>query len=145
MTKTTNPFAAALRPMLTNWVLFQHIYEEFVIRSHIQAYKGNMNVYGPLWTLTCICAVWTFFPYYSLSFLSLFLQKRLYHPLHHRQSHERLSPSSQHHVLLHPPYILLLFIRTISPYFICINRVDTTLYLTSIWVLCSLGQHLFKS
>ena len=48
-----------------------------------------------------------FFSYYSLSFLSLFLHKRLYHPLHHRQSHDRLSPSSQHHVLLHPPYILL--------------------------------------
>ena len=54
-------------------------------------------------------------------FLSLFLHKRLYHPLHHRQSHERLSPSLQHHrqshdrlspssqyhVLLHLSYILL--------------------------------------
>ena len=82
-----------------------HIYEEFVIRSHIQAYKGDANIYGPLWTLTCICAVWTFFfffSYYFLSFLSLFLHKRLYHPLHHRQLHERLSPSSQHHILLHP-------------------------------------------
>ena len=38
-----------------------HIYEEFVIQSHIQAYKGDMNVYGPLWTLTCICTVWTYF------------------------------------------------------------------------------------
>ena len=83
------------------------INEEFVIRSHIQAYKGDANIYGPLWTPTCICAVWTFFPYYSLSFLSLFLHKRLYHPLHHRQLHERLSPSLQHHVLLHSSYILL--------------------------------------
>ena len=41
--------------------------------------------------------------------------------------------------------ILLLFIRTISPYFTCINWVDTTLYSTSIWVLCSLSQQLFKS
>ena len=40
-------------------------------------------------------------------FLSLFLHKRLYHPLHHRQSHDRLSPSSQYHVLLHLSYILL--------------------------------------
>ena len=43
-----------------------------------------------------------FFPYYSLFFPSLFLHKR-----HHRQSHEKLSPSLQHHVLLHPSYILL--------------------------------------
>ena len=41
--------------------------------------------------------------------------------------------------------ILLLFIRTISPYFTCINRVDTALYSISIWVICSLGQHLFIS
>ena len=124
--------------------IYIHTNEEFMVWSCIQAYKGDANIYGPLWTLTCICAMWTFFPYYSLSFLSLFLHKRLHHPPHHRQSHDRLSPSSQHHVLLHPPYILLLFIRTISPYFTCINRVDTTLYLISIWVLCSLGQHLFK-
>ena len=83
------------------------INEEFVIWSCIQAYKGDTNVYGPLWTPTCICAIWTFFPYYSLSFLSLFLHKRLYHPQHHRQLHERLSPSLQHHVLLHSSYILL--------------------------------------
>ena len=48
-----------------------------------------------------------FFTYYSLFFPSLFLHKRLYHPLHHQQSHERLSPSLQHHILLHPSYILL--------------------------------------
>ena len=51
--------------------------------------------------------------------------------------------------VLHPPYILvnilLLFIRTISPYFTCINRVDTTLYLILIWVLYSLGQTFSKS
>ena len=44
-----------------------------------------------------------------------------------------------------PPYILLLFIRTIFPYFICINRVDTTLYSISIWGLYSLSQQFFKS
>ena len=26
-----------------------------------KAYKGNMNIYGPLWTPTCICTVWTYF------------------------------------------------------------------------------------
>ena len=29
-----------------------------------------------LWTPTCICAVWTFFPYYSLSFLFLLFPKK---------------------------------------------------------------------
>ena len=53
-------------------MLYKCIYilinEEFVIWSRIQAYKGDTNVYGPLWTPTCICTIWTFFPYYSLSF-----------------------------------------------------------------------------
>ena len=84
-----------------------HIYEEFAIRSRIQAYKGDVNVYGPLWTLTCICAMWTSFLIILYVFPSLFLPKRHYHPLHHRQSHDRLSPSPQHHVWFHPPYILL--------------------------------------
>ena len=53
-----------------------HIYEEFIIRSHIQAYNGDANVYGLLWTPTCICTVWTFFPYYFLSFLFLLLPKK---------------------------------------------------------------------
>ena len=111
------------------------------IFRHTRATRTFMDPYGPQ-HVYALCG--HFFTYYSLSFLSLFLHKRLYHPLHHQQSHDRLSPSSQHHILLHPPYILLLFIRTISPYFTCINQVDTTLYLISIWVLCSLSQHLFK-
>ena len=41
--------------------IHMHIYKEFTIQSHIQAYKGDMNVYGPLWTPTCICTVWTYF------------------------------------------------------------------------------------
>ena len=41
--------------------IHMHIYKEFAIWSRIQAYKGDVNVYGPLWTPTCICAVWTFF------------------------------------------------------------------------------------
>ena len=131
--------------------IHMHIYEEFVIWSRIQAYKGDANVYGPLWTLTYICTVWTSFLIILYIFHSLFLPKRLYHSLHHRQSHDRLSPSSQHHVWLHPPifscllHILLLFVRTFSPYFTCINRVGITLYSISIWVLCSLGQQFFKS
>ena len=124
--------------------------EEFVIRSHIQAYKGDANVYGPLWTLTCICAMWTFFLIIPYLFFSYYFPKRLYHPLHYWQSHDRLSPSSQHHVSLHPPIfsclvnILLLFIKTFSPLFTCINRVDTILYSISIWVLFSLSQQFSK-
>ena len=87
--------------------IYTHINEEFTIRSRIQAYKGNANIYGPLWTPTCICAVQTSFLIILYIFPSLFLPKRLYHSPYHRQSYDRLSPSSQHHVLLHPPYILL--------------------------------------
>ena len=125
--------------------------EEFMIQSRIQAYKGDANVYGPLWTWHVYAPCGHFSLIISYLFFSYYFPKRLYHPLHYRQSHDRLSPSSQHHLSLHPPIfsclvnILLLFIRTFSPLFTCINRVDTTLYSTSIWVLCSLGQHLFKS
>ena len=41
--------------------IYMHIYEEIKVQSHIQAFKGNANVYGPLWTPTCICAMWTHF------------------------------------------------------------------------------------
>ena len=98
---------------LTNILRIPHkcihidIHEEFAIRSHIQAYKGDANIYGPLWTLTSICAVWTYFLIILYVFPLIFFPKRLYHPLHHRQSHDRLSPSPQHHVWLHLPYILL--------------------------------------
>ena len=50
--------------------IHMHIYEEFVIRSCIQAYKGDVNLYGPLWTPTCICAMWTYFSLFSMFFLS---------------------------------------------------------------------------
>ena len=131
--------------------IYVHTHEEFTMQTHIQAYKGNTNVYGPLWTLTHICTIWTYFSYYSLCSFSLIFPKRHYHSPYHRQSHDRLFPSPQHHVCLHPPifscllHILLLFLRTISPYFTCINQVDTTPYLTSIWVLYSLSQPLSKS
>ena len=38
-----------------------HAYKVFAMWSHIQAYTGNVNIYGPLLTLTCICARWTYF------------------------------------------------------------------------------------
>ena len=129
-----------------------HIYEEFIIRSRIQAYNGNANIYGPLWTPTCIYAVWTFFPYYFLSFLFLLLPKKDF--IIPYIINNRMTDSPHHHSIMYyftPPifsclfHILLLFVRTFSPLFTCINRVDITLYLTLIWVLFSLGQHLSKS
>ena len=66
----------------------------------------------------------------------------------------RMTDSPNHHSIMYyftPPmfscllHFLLLFIRTFSPLFTCINQVDTTLYLISILVLCSLGQQLSKS
>ena len=63
--------------------IYMHIYEEFEVQSHIQAYKGDVNVYGPLWTLTCICTVWTHFFIILYVFIFLFPPKRYYHPLHH--------------------------------------------------------------
>ena len=66
----------------------------------------------------------------------------------------RMTDSPHHHSIMYcftPPifsclfHILLLFVRTFSPLFTCINRVDTTLYLILIWVLYSLGQTFSKS
>ena len=87
--------------------IYIHTNEEFVIWSHIQAYKGDANVYGPLWTPTCICAVWTFFPYYSLSFLSLFLPKKtLSSPTSSTIACQSL-PIITASCITSPPYILL--------------------------------------
>ena len=107
-----------------------------------------MDPYGPRHVYAPCGHISLLFFMFSLSYS---FPKRLYHPLHHCQSHNRLSPSPQHHVWLHPPIfsclvnILLLFVRTFSPLFTCINQVGTMLYSTSIWVLCSLSQQLSKS
>ena len=58
--------------------IHMHIYEEFVIWSRIKAYKGDANVNGPLWTPTCICAMWIYFLIILYVFPFLFLPKRLY-------------------------------------------------------------------
>ena len=102
--------------------IYSLTHEVFTMQSCIQAYKGNMDVYGPLWTPSSICAIWT---YFSLNILYvfplLFLLKRHYHSPFHQQLYDRLFPSPQHHVCLHPPifscmlHILLLFVWTISP------------------------------
>ena len=121
----------------------------------LEPYSGIQWQHECLWTLVdpdmYMRHVDIFFLIIPYLFFSYYFPKRLYYPPYHRQSYDRLSPSSQHHVWLHPPifscllHILLLFIRTFSPLFTCINRVDTMLYYILIWVLCSLSQHLFKS
>ena len=80
--------------------IYTHIHQVFTIWSCIQAYKCDANVYGPLWTPTCICAMWTYFLTILYIFPILFFLKRLYHSSYHWQSYDRLSPSSQHHVCL---------------------------------------------
>ena len=79
-----------------------------------EPYSGIQGRHKCLWTLVDPCGPWHVYApcgHISLLFFMFFLSysfpKRLYHPLHHRQSHNRLSPSSQHHVWLHPSYILL--------------------------------------
>ena len=59
-----------------NKCIHTHIYEGFKVWSCIQAYKGDVNVYGPLWTLTCIHAVWTYFFIILYVFPFLFLPKK---------------------------------------------------------------------
>ena len=131
---------------------YTHIYMKCLrfgaIFRHTSVTQTFMDPCGPQ-PVYALCG--HIFSLFSVFFLSYFSLKRHYHSLHYWQSYDRLSPSSQHHVWLHPPifscllHILLLFVRTFSPYFTCINQVDTTLYLTSIWVLFSLGRQLSKS
>ena len=70
-------------------------------------HTSDANVYGPLWTRPVYAPCGHIFSLFSIFFLSYSFPKRLYHSPYHRQSHDRLFPSSQHHACLHPPYILL--------------------------------------
>ena len=76
----------------------------------LEPYSGIQGQCEHLWTLVdpdmYMRHVDIFFIILYLLFSYSFL-KRLYHPPYYRQSYDRLSPSSQHHVLLHPSYILL--------------------------------------
>ena len=78
--------------------IYMHIYKEFAIQSHIQAYKGNANIYGPLWTMTCICAVWTSFLIILYLFPLLFLPKRHYHP---HIIDKRMTDFPHHHSIMY--------------------------------------------
>ena len=88
------------------------------IFRHIRATQMFMDPCGPRHVYALCEHISSLF---SMFFLFLFPPKRHYYSLHHRQLYDRFSPSSQHHILLHPPIfsclvnILLLFVRTISP------------------------------
>ena len=61
--------------------IYMYTYKEFTMWRHIQAYKGDTNIYGLLWTPTCICAVWTYFLIILHNFpLLFFSQKTLSSP-----------------------------------------------------------------
>ena len=74
------------------------INEDFMVRSRIQAYKGDANVYGPLWTPTCICAVWTFFLIISYLFFPYFFQKDFIIPY---IIDNRMTDSPHHHSIMY--------------------------------------------
>ena len=48
--------------------IYAHTHKEFTMQSHIQAYKGNTNIYGPLWAPTYICTVF----YCSISIINIY-------------------------------------------------------------------------
>ena len=76
---------------------------------NLESYSGIQGRREHLWTLVDpnMYIVWTFFFIILYLFLFFVFPKRLYYPPYHWQSYDRLSPSSQHHVWLHPSYILL--------------------------------------
>ena len=84
-----------------------HIYEEFTIQSHIQAYKGDANIYGPLWTLTCMCAMWTFLLIILYVFPFLFLPKKTLSSPTSSTIIWQTFPITTASYMTSPPYILL--------------------------------------
>ena len=103
---------------------------------------GPQHVYAPCGHI---------FLLFSMFFFSYFLPKSHYHhPLYHWQSYDRLSTLPQHHVWLHPLYILLfipyspVICKDFFP-LVYMYKLSTMLYSTSIWVLYSLSQLFSKS
>ena len=83
-----------------------HTNEEFMIRSRVQAYKGDVNVYEPLWTQTCICAVWTFSLIIPYLFFSYYFPKDFIIP-YIIDNCMTDSPIITASCITSPPYILL--------------------------------------
>ena len=87
--------------------IYTHTHEVFTIWSCIQAYKGNANVYGPLWTPSSICAIWTYFSQYSPCFSSFIpSQKTLSLPTSSTIIWQTFSITTAS-CMSSPPYILL--------------------------------------
>ena len=87
--------------------IYVHIYEEFMIWSHIQAYNGDANIYGPLWTLTCICAMWTYFLIILYIFPILFFPKKTLSSPTSSTIIWQTFPITTASCMASPPYILL--------------------------------------
>ena len=98
--------------------IYMKISKFVAVFRHSRAMQTFMDHCGP-WQVYAPCGHIS--SLFSMFYFSYFFPKRLYYSPYHRQSHDRLSPSSHHHVWLHPPIfsclvnILLLFVRIISP------------------------------
>ena len=89
--------------------IYTHIHQEFTIWSRIKVYKGDTNVYGPLWTLSCICAMWIYFLIILYIFPILFFFPKDFITPHIIDNH--MTDFPHHHSIMYdfnpPPYILL--------------------------------------
>ena len=90
-----------------NKCIHTHIYEEFKVWSRIQAYKGDVNVYGPLWTPTCICAIWTYSLIILYVFPLLFFPKKTLSSPTSSTIARQTFPITTASCMTSPPYILL--------------------------------------
>ena len=87
--------------------IYMHTHEVFAIQSRIQAYKGDVNVYRPLWTPTCICTMWTYFLIILYIFPLLFFPKKtLSLPISSTIAWQTFSITTAS-CMSSPPYILL--------------------------------------
>ena len=87
--------------------IYTYINKEFMIWSCIKAYEGDVNVYGPLWTPTCICSMWTFFLIILYVFPSLFLPKKTLSSPTSLTIIWQTFPITTASCMTSPPYILL--------------------------------------
>ena len=65
---------------MTHKCIYMYIYEEFTIRSRIQAYNGDANIYRPLWTQHVYVPCGHIFSLLSIFFLSYSFPKDIIIP-----------------------------------------------------------------
>ena len=87
--------------------IYMHIYKELEVQSHIQAFKDSTNIYGPLWTPTCICAIWTYSLIILYVFSLLFFPKKTLSFPTSSTITEQTFPIITASCMTSPPYILL--------------------------------------